>query len=286
MRKSNGRRILIPPVCPNLLQTTVLDDSLRPNIPGHALHEKSLQRQEGDGTLVSSREQKALLVPVINRLSTAGFVPPSVYIGFRLFVLPGGCSGQLSSMPWGARGTVASSAKKPVGVQPCRARSAQPPRRAPPDPTRPWCVRVLDSTNLERWDFDWLGDHHYATRTKNCSPGRFCGAQMHSTIVKNCPGVNISVRSAVGQWETWTTWCCCGCPGAGRRAAGRRGGAGPGKVGRRRDHPPRNLQPSCFPRLPRHRFPDMPCMKWVYKTKKATVHWSAARNKERLLSKR
>ena len=47
-------------------------------LPGHALHEKGLQKQNGDGTLVSSKEERALLVPLINRLSTAGFVPPSV----------------------------------------------------------------------------------------------------------------------------------------------------------------------------------------------------------------
>ena len=41
------------------------------NIPGHALHEKGLQRQKGVGTLVSSQEQRALLVPVINRGKTA-----------------------------------------------------------------------------------------------------------------------------------------------------------------------------------------------------------------------
>ena len=41
-------------------------------IPGNALHEKGLQRQKGVGPLVSSQEQRALLVPVINRLSTAG----------------------------------------------------------------------------------------------------------------------------------------------------------------------------------------------------------------------
>ena len=85
--------------------------------------------------------------PLINRGSTAGFLPPTVYIGIPLFVLPKRCSGQLSSMPWGARGTVVSCANKPVGVPSCRARPAQPPRRAPPDPTRPWCVRVLDSTS-------------------------------------------------------------------------------------------------------------------------------------------
>ena len=56
----------------------------RPSIlfTGHALHEKGLQRQTGVGTLVSRPEQRALLVPVINRLSTAGFVPRTVCIGF------------------------------------------------------------------------------------------------------------------------------------------------------------------------------------------------------------
>ena len=34
-------------------------------VPEHALHEKGLQRQIGVGTLVSSQEQRALLVPVI-----------------------------------------------------------------------------------------------------------------------------------------------------------------------------------------------------------------------------
>ena len=43
---------------------------LRPSLPyfpGHALHEKGLQRQMGVGTLVSSQEERALLVLVINR---------------------------------------------------------------------------------------------------------------------------------------------------------------------------------------------------------------------------
>ena len=72
--------------------------ALHEKFPGHALHEKGLQRQIGVGTLVSSQEQRALLVPVINRLSTAGqpvinrgstagFVSPSVYIECPLFVL-------------------------------------------------------------------------------------------------------------------------------------------------------------------------------------------------------
>ena len=40
-----------------------------------------------------------------------------------------------------------------------------------------------------------------------------------------------------------------------------------------------------FPRLffvlRAEKFPDMPCMKRVYRGKKASVHWSAARNEER-----
>ena len=35
-------------------------------LPGHALHEKGLQKQEGVVPLVGSQEQRALLVPVIN----------------------------------------------------------------------------------------------------------------------------------------------------------------------------------------------------------------------------
>ena len=35
--------------------------------PGHTLHEKGSQRQVGVGKLVSSQEQRALLVPVMNR---------------------------------------------------------------------------------------------------------------------------------------------------------------------------------------------------------------------------
>ena len=36
-------------------------------LPGHALHEKGLQRQKGFGPLVSSQDERALLVPLMNR---------------------------------------------------------------------------------------------------------------------------------------------------------------------------------------------------------------------------
>ena len=55
MRRADPTR----PWCVRVLDST--------GIPGHALHEKGLQRQKGVGPLVSSQEQRALLVPVINR---------------------------------------------------------------------------------------------------------------------------------------------------------------------------------------------------------------------------
>ena len=73
----------------------------------------------------------------MNRWSTAGFVPPSVYIGFPLFVLAKGRSGHLSTIPWRARRTVGFWATRPVGDLFCPARCAPPPRRAPRRPEPP-----------------------------------------------------------------------------------------------------------------------------------------------------
>ena len=70
------------------------------DFPGHALHEKGLLRQKSVVPLVGSKEQRALFVPVINRGSTADFVSPSVYIGFRLFVLLEKRLSNISSCFW------------------------------------------------------------------------------------------------------------------------------------------------------------------------------------------
>ena len=69
----------------------------------------------------------------MNRGSTAGFVHLSVYIGFPLFVLVKGRSGQLSTIPKRARGTVGFWATRPVGILFCPAqpRPAAPPCAAP-----------------------------------------------------------------------------------------------------------------------------------------------------------
>ena len=108
-------------------------------VPGHALHEKGLQRQirrrryigQQPGTKSASRPADK---PVINRWSTAGFVVPSVYLRFALFVLANRGPQPLSLIRQSVRGTVLSWANRPVGVPFC------------PAPTRPWYVRVLDST--------------------------------------------------------------------------------------------------------------------------------------------
>ena len=73
-----------------------------------------------------------------NRWLTAGFVPPTIYIEFPLFVLRKSCSGQLSlRMFWRAREAIVLCANKLVGLPLRRARPSQPSRRASPEPTRP-----------------------------------------------------------------------------------------------------------------------------------------------------
>ena len=112
---------------------------------GYALHEKGLQRQTKRRYTGSQPETKSgrhpANKPLVNRGSTGRFVPPSVYIGIPLFVLPKKRSGQLSTMPRRVKGTVLFWANR---------RTAPPPRRPAvrrPAPTSPWYVRVLDSKN-------------------------------------------------------------------------------------------------------------------------------------------
>ena len=93
--------------------------------------------------------------PVINCWSTAGFVPPSVYIGFPLFVLPRRCSGQLSSVRWGARAAAVSSANRPVGVPSCPL----PPRPAAP----PWAAPNRSARGMSGF---WIRQ-----MTKSLKPG-------------------------------------------------------------------------------------------------------------------
>ena len=85
---SQDRKVAVVPKRHKIVYRLSTAGFIPPSIPGHALHEKGLQRQLGVGTLVSGQERRAAVVPRINRGSTANFVPPLVYIGFPLFVLP------------------------------------------------------------------------------------------------------------------------------------------------------------------------------------------------------
>ena len=95
-------------------------------IPGYALHAKGLQRQRSVGPLPSSQKRRIAAAPRINCSSTGRFVPPSIYIGFCLFVHLGICSGDLYSIPWAARQSVVSLANRPVGLPSCPAPPQSP----------------------------------------------------------------------------------------------------------------------------------------------------------------
>ena len=125
------------------------------NVPGHALHEKGLQRQKSVGPLVSSQEHRALLVPLLNRLSTAG--QPRVNRSFRssvVFKYELDCScfrknvqdSVFDSLEGKREGYLRAGSTQRRPVLPCPAPPRCPAVRRP-DPTGPWCVRVLDSTS-------------------------------------------------------------------------------------------------------------------------------------------
>ena len=124
------------------------------------MHEKGLQRQIGVGTFGQHPGTKSGRRPAgkpwAHRLSTARCVPPSVYTGFRLLVLPERRSGKLLSMPWkpwgGNRvGYFLGERTRRRPVLPGLARPRRPAVR-PPAPTRPWHGRVLDSRCI-CWNF-------------------------------------------------------------------------------------------------------------------------------------
>ena len=124
----------------------------RGTIPGHALHEKGLQGQKKRRSIVrqpgTKRASRPGDKPLINRWSTADSVPPSVCIGFRLFVLLERRWSDVSSIPWRERWTFVSWANSSVGTQSCPTPPGRSAGRS--DPTRPWYVRDLDSTGLPR----------------------------------------------------------------------------------------------------------------------------------------
>ena len=64
----------------------------------------------------------------MNQLSTARFVSPSVYIGFRLFVLQESHLGDVSSFSWKVRGRFVSPTNSFIGIQSCPIQPRRPAR--------------------------------------------------------------------------------------------------------------------------------------------------------------
>ena len=99
-------------------------------IPGHALHERDLQGQIGICLLVSSQDwSRPVDTPQIKRGSNAGFVPPSVYIGFPWLVLPKTQPGCHYSIAWRVRGAASPGRTVPSASCAARPRPALPSRR-------------------------------------------------------------------------------------------------------------------------------------------------------------
>ena len=103
------------------------------------MHEKQIQTKKRwstggqPGTKSACRPEVKPRIQSGSNACPTGFVPPPVYIAFRLFVLLKKCSGQFCSMPWKVRGTVVSEANPCVGVPSCPVppRPAVPPCAAP-----------------------------------------------------------------------------------------------------------------------------------------------------------
>ena len=117
--------------------------------PGHALHEKGLQKQKSVGPLVDSQVQRALLVPRLNGLQTGCplviFVPA---FGLHRISIVRDSGKTLRRVFFDALGVTRDPCllsdmfcRRPVLPGP-----SDQPRRAP-DQTRPWYVRFLGSTN-------------------------------------------------------------------------------------------------------------------------------------------
>ena len=116
----------------------------------HDLHVNGLQRQIYVGTLVSSQERKNAFRPADQSLvkcwSTADFVPLSVLKKLDCpFTRRDIQESFLDSLENKSEGCLlaGSTSRRPVLSSPTLPRCSAVRR---PDPTRPWCVRVLDST--------------------------------------------------------------------------------------------------------------------------------------------
>ena len=121
------------------------------HIPENGLHEKGLQRQTGVGALAGSQEQRALLVSMINSLSTAG-QPRFLFPHWFTWDFP--CSGFRrdihNNCPSFARGS--EGRFSPGRTDPSASRSARPcfPVAPPCAQPRPDLLVVFSSFGFDR----------------------------------------------------------------------------------------------------------------------------------------
>ena len=120
----------------DLMKKTMYQDGTRRSFPDMPCMKRDYKDKKATAHWSAARNKERFS----SRGSTAGFVPPSVYIGFRLFVLLGR-RGDVSSMLWGVRGRLVSGANSSVGTQSCPTRPRHPALRSVP--TRQWYVWVL-----------------------------------------------------------------------------------------------------------------------------------------------
>ena len=140
-------------------------------IPGHALHEKRLQRHIGVVTLVNSQQRCPAAEPVMNRWSTGHFIPPPVYKRFPVLVLAKRRSKQLFTPRRRAGGKVGFWADRHVGTPLCSA-SPRPavrlrPRRCDPPVVCPGIGFDRSSANRENCRAHFRKHEHNPNRMKN-----------------------------------------------------------------------------------------------------------------------
>ena len=213
----------------------------------------------------------------------------------------GRCSGDVSLMPWRVQGTLVSWANSSVGIHSCMTPPRRPAVRR--DPTRPWYVRVLDSTGFIKINFSspkpghTTGESERRARRGDEAGSVWTGRPQNSTPRK---------QAFLAPSKDSTTYCLNVSPEARtseilynrRREQNQRLTSGSSVVYHRDEKRSFFLAADqwtvsffifvffmlgIFENI--LNFPDMPCMKRVYKDKKAPVHWSAAMKKERFSSR-
>ena len=252
------------------------------SFPRHALYEKRFQRQKGVGPLVGSQEHRAPLVPRLNRLSNAG----QPLISFlRLFLntnyIVCSCfrrkrSEQCSRFAGGQEGGSSLGRIDPTASRPTLFRPAPLPRRASPRPDRP----VVSPG---------FGFDTFFEEGELLEEGGFL-KELSSFFF--LPGHALHLSIPIPGHTT----------GESGRGARRGGGAGSGRTGCQQNCSPRgqaSLAPSKASKKrfldvsPEARTSEIPCKPMEEQNPRGkglqrqnvSVHWSAARNKERFSSR-